>query len=358
MWITVFKSGTHKNNAGVEQSYDNNDLQEIANIYNNQPADERHDAPLIPGGHEKIHYSDGEVMIKPSMGWVEQLKANGEYLLAKINPTQKFNEAVKGKYYNKLSIALKENRLLDHIALLGAVKPALKGLPNLDSSFTMNVSDMTEQESYEFKMEQEEPSGKPKDEFEEEDNNNSINNYEGETMSKMTIDTDKLIEYIKSELGDEAATKVQSKLEDFKYVEENPEGNEPTEGSQSQTEFSEEQTKKFNEQQKKIQQLETKLRLSEHNEFVSSTNIPKGLTGNAINILEIAHNAETSNFSVKDDEGKDTTPTGAVKSLLKSWPKPVDLGESEDVNADNYSESDEGKEVDDAVSNFNKSRKK
>lgn len=365
MWITVFKAGTHVNNGGVEQNYTEEDLIEIANAYNNQPANDRHSAPLIPGDHEKIHFSDGEVMIKPSMGWVEELKVSGQNLLAKIDPTQKFTEAVKGKYYNKLSISLKANKLLDHIALLGAVKPALKGLPNLDSSFTVDVKDLTDNESYEFSsMEGSDnppptDTPKPKENYEE-PKPNLNNNQKGEIMT-MSLDTAKLIEWVKTEFGDETATKIQAKLPEFEVKEDpkpdNPSGDgEPTPPNPP-ADFSEVNDKEKIALQNRIAVLEAENRLSKHSEFVNQTFVPAGMKNTAINVLEIAHNAETSNFSVKDDKGVATTPTNVMKSLLKSWPKPVDLGPDNEVNSDNFSEPGLAEEISSATESFNKNRK-
>ncbi len=362
MWITVFKAGTHKNNAGVEQEYTEADLHEIANTYNNQPVNDKHTAPLVPGDHEKIHFSDGELMIKPSMGWVEKLKVDGQNLLAKIDPTAKFTEAVKGKYYQKLSISVKANKLLDHIALLGSVKPALKGLPDMQSSFTMNVKDLSDVDSYEFSAEEpaspkkEEP--KPKDNYEE-PKPNLNNNQTGEIML-MTLDTVKMIEWVKAEFGDETATKMQEKLPEFKGKEEEPkEGEEPkpAEEPKPQGDFSEKSNKELTAMQNKIDALEAKNRMHEFSEFHGTTNVPVGLKATALNVLEIAHNAETSNFSVQDENGKDNTPTAVVKSFMKAWPESVKLGESEDVNGSNFSEPGKAEEISSATESFNKKRK-
>lgn len=354
MWITVFKAGTHINNGGVEQNYTESDLIEIANTYNNQPEKDRHTAPLIPGDHEKIHFSDGEVMIKPSMGWVEQLKVEGMNLLAKIDPTHKFTEAVKGKYYNKLSISLKANKLLDHIALLGSVKPALKGLPNLDSSFTMNVKDLGDVESYEFSAEEPTPPipDKPKDNFED-PKPNLNNNQTGEIML-MTLDTAKLIEWVKTEFGDESATKMQEKLPEFEAPKEEPKPVEPP--TPPAENFSEADDKEKLALQNRIDVLEAENRLSKFSEFIGSTNVPVGLKLTAVNALEIAHNAEVSNFSVKDDKGVVATPTAVVKSLLKSWPEAVALGVDNDVNSANFSEPGLADEIDSATKSFNQRR--
>ena len=356
MWITVFKAGTHKNNAGVEQTYTEGDLSNIANTYNNQSADNRHTAPLIPGDHDKVEFADGTPIIKPAMGWVEQLKVEGMNLLAKIDPTPKFTEAVKGKYYRGLSISIKPSNLLDHIALLGSVNPALKGLPSLDSSFTMNINDIANVESYEFA----EPEPTPPQQKIEEDINPKTNTI-GETMSVMTLDTAKLIEWVKTEFGDETATKIQAKIGDFKAEPEEPkvEDNPPAPPTPpADDSFSEAQKAEAIKQNNRIQELESKLRLSEYNEFVGTTHIPVGLKAVAINSLEIANNSESSNFSVKDESGKDASPVGVLKSLLKAWPSAVDLGEDPNVTASNFAEQQTVNEaIGDAAKKFNESRK-
>jgi hypothetical protein len=367
MWISVFRAGKHQDNKGNDLEFSVDDLNVIANKYNNQPKESKRIAPLIPGGHEKLYYSDGQLMIKPSMGWVEKLKVEGEKLLAKIDPTQKFTEAVKGKYYRGVSISLLEDKMLDHIAVLGAVKPAVAGLPDMVSSFTMGVKELTDIESYEFSLEETNPKPdtgtKPKENFEE-PNTNSNNNQTGENM-KLLLDTVKLIEWVKAEFGDETATKIQEKLPEFKAEEEESndgegdtgEGDDSTGGQDSQEgNFSESEDKEKTELQNRINALEAKNRLYEFNQFIGTTNVPEGVKLKAVNALEIAHTAEATNFSVKDEKGAETNPTSLMKSLLKAWPELVELGADGDVNASNFSSPDKDEAISSAAKKYNENR--
>ncbi len=116
--IAVFKAGEHIDSAGNKRTWDKEDLDTIAEKYNNQ---DKHEAPVVIG-----HPKDDA----PAYGWVDSLRRDGDTLYAKIKPTvEDFVDWVKKGLYNKVSISLYPDRLLRHIGFLGAVPPAIKGLP-------------------------------------------------------------------------------------------------------------------------------------------------------------------------------------------------------------------------------------
>jgi hypothetical protein len=117
MWIEVFRTGTFKNSAGVENTWTEKDLEEIVSKYD--PS--KFEAPIVIG-----HPADNA----PAYGWVEALKREGKSLFAKIKPTvQEFIDNVRNGLYKKVSISLYPDRSLRHIGFLGGAAPALKDLP-------------------------------------------------------------------------------------------------------------------------------------------------------------------------------------------------------------------------------------
>ena len=120
MWIEVFKTGVHTDSSGNTREWTEQDLDKIVETYNNQPSEEKHEAPVVIGH---------PVTDSPAYGWVEKLERRGNVLLAKLKDLSKeFVDWVKKGLYKKRSIALYENLLLKHIGFLGAVPPAVKGL--------------------------------------------------------------------------------------------------------------------------------------------------------------------------------------------------------------------------------------
>lgn len=120
MWIEVFKKGTHTDAAGNTKDWTDSDLKTIVDKYNNQPEEDKHEAPVVVG------HPDTD---SPAYGWVEELKVEGDKILAKLKDlTPQFVEWVKKGLYKKRSISLYSNLLLKHIGFLGGVPPAVKGL--------------------------------------------------------------------------------------------------------------------------------------------------------------------------------------------------------------------------------------
>lgn len=125
-WIEVFKSGTHTDSAGNENTWTDDDLDEIVKVYNEQEEQDKHSAPLVLG-----HPKDNE----PAFGWVEKLMRKGDKLLASITQlSEDIRNDVKDGKYKKVSISLYPSKLLRHIGLLGATPPAVKGLADVQFS--------------------------------------------------------------------------------------------------------------------------------------------------------------------------------------------------------------------------------
>jgi len=130
IWQEVFKAGKHTDANGNEREWSSEDIDTIIAKYNNQNPDGRHDAPVVIGH---------PVNNSPAYAWVEELKRDGETLLAKfaqIDP--QFEDLIKEGRYKKVSIALYPDMMLRHIGFLGAIPPAVKGLK--DSEFNGSES--------------------------------------------------------------------------------------------------------------------------------------------------------------------------------------------------------------------------
>jgi hypothetical protein len=126
MWKEVFKSGIHTDANGNERDWSQEDLDSIVEKYNKQLPDDKHEAPVVIGH---------PVNNSPAYAWVEELKRDGDTLMAKFSQLDpNFEELVKDGRYKKVSIALYPDMMLRHVGFLGAVPPAVKGLK--DSQFT------------------------------------------------------------------------------------------------------------------------------------------------------------------------------------------------------------------------------
>lgn len=128
MWIEIFKTGVHTDSNGNTRVWTEEDLDKIVETYNNQPDEERHDAPVVIGH---------PVTDSPAYGWVEKLERRGKVLYAKLKDLAKeFVDWVRKGLYKKRSIALYDNLLLKHVGFLGGVPPAVKGLadPKFDET--------------------------------------------------------------------------------------------------------------------------------------------------------------------------------------------------------------------------------
>lgn len=128
-WIEVFKAGEQTDSSGNTRLYTREDLENIASNYD--PA--AYEAPLTIG-----HVTGSA----PAYGWIKGLKVVGDSLYALVEPTPNAIELVRDGHYKQVSCGFYDpesphnptpgNWYLDHIALLGAVAPAVRGLKRLE----------------------------------------------------------------------------------------------------------------------------------------------------------------------------------------------------------------------------------
>jgi len=125
MTFEIFKTGSHTSDKGISKEYTLDDLNFIANSYNPQ-VDE---APIVIG-----HPEDND----PAFGWVSSLSVSEDGKLIADAPEDKlhpdFLNALKEGIYKKRSISLTPDGKLRHIGFLGAAKPAVKGLADIQFS--------------------------------------------------------------------------------------------------------------------------------------------------------------------------------------------------------------------------------
>lgn len=131
--IHIFKAGKHTDMNGNTKEYSREDIEAIAQQYNEQPNESRHYAPIVIG-HPQTN--------APAFGWVKKLHVIGDNLFAepeKVNPD--FAKLVKDGAYRTRSVAFYSDGKLRHIGFLGAVPPAVKGLEDFsfaeDSDFAV-----------------------------------------------------------------------------------------------------------------------------------------------------------------------------------------------------------------------------
>lgn len=225
IWIKIFQAGKQTDSSGRSKEWTEADLDSIVEKYNSKSPKEY--APLIMGDHEKSYVdSDGKTQIKAAHGYVEELKRDGEFLMANVLPSKELVEAVRNNNYKQLSIGLSDG-MLDHIAILGKVKPAVKGLPLLEFSEQLkeDVSEVTQRfQEISETIAKGEAETVNEDGVEAENtpeagtDNNTDSNYEEPTPNNPQENQmippqlqglhDALIEYVKAQLGDETATVV------------------------------------------------------------------------------------------------------------------------------------------------------
>lgn len=125
MTFEIFKTGTHTSDKGISKEYTLDDLNFIANSY--KP--EEDEAPIVIG-----HPVDND----PAFGWVSSLSVSEDGKLIADAPDDRlhpeFLTALKEGRYKKRSISLTPEGKLRHIGFLGAAKPAVKGLADIQFS--------------------------------------------------------------------------------------------------------------------------------------------------------------------------------------------------------------------------------
>lgn len=117
-WIPIFKGGRQTDSAG--RVHDGDSLIEKA-VANFNAAE--HEPPAVIG-----HPTENA----PAWGWVEGLRKEGGLLLAKFKQVQpEFADMVKRGLFKKRSAAFYPDGRLRHVGFLGAMPPAVKGLPDI-----------------------------------------------------------------------------------------------------------------------------------------------------------------------------------------------------------------------------------
>lgn len=141
-WIPVFKTGTHTDSKGNTRTWTEADIDKIASSYDTGT----HEAPVVIG-----HPVDNA----PAYGWVEGLKREGQILYAKFKGlVPEFVQMVKKGLFKKRSISLNQDLTLNHIGWLGAMPPAVKGLPDVafsdKGSLTIEYEEREEDKTMSF----------------------------------------------------------------------------------------------------------------------------------------------------------------------------------------------------------------
>ena len=128
MKLAVFQTGLHTDMAGNVKNWTAADLDRIASRYD--PT--RHEAPAVIG-HPKTD--------SPAWGWVDSLRRDGNLLIAGFKDlAPEFSGWLQDGRYKKRSICLYPDMTLKHVGFLGAMPPAVKGLP--DAGFSEDAHDI------------------------------------------------------------------------------------------------------------------------------------------------------------------------------------------------------------------------
>jgi len=117
-WVPIFRGGRQIDSAG--RVHDGAALIDSAVAKFNAA---EHEPPAVIG-----HPKDNA----PAWGWVEGLKKEGNLLLAKFRQVQpEFADMVRKGLFKKRSAAFYPDGRLRHVGFLGAMPPAVKGLPDI-----------------------------------------------------------------------------------------------------------------------------------------------------------------------------------------------------------------------------------
>jgi len=117
-WIPIFRSGKQTDSQGREHDGSEMIDKAVANF------DAKTHEPPVTIGHPKDN--------APAFGWVEGLKRQGEFLMAKFKDLQpEFVDMVKRGLFKKRSASFYPDGSLRHVGFLGAAPPAVKGLPDV-----------------------------------------------------------------------------------------------------------------------------------------------------------------------------------------------------------------------------------
>ncbi|MEW6115374.1 MAG: hypothetical protein AB1553_00535 [Nitrospirota bacterium] len=118
-WIAIMRTGTFTDSEGKEHNFTEKDLDAIVAKYNPK----FHEAPEVIG-HPKSN--------SPAYGWVKALKREGDTLFYEPRDrVAEFQEMLDKKMFKKRSVRLNSKIGLVHVGWLGAMPPAIKGLPDV-----------------------------------------------------------------------------------------------------------------------------------------------------------------------------------------------------------------------------------
>lgn len=126
--IEVFSVGTHTDSAGNSKEWTEEEVKGIVTKYNEMVTNDKSSIVPIVKGHPETD--------APAYGWVQELEYDDGVMKAHVKFNKLFEEEIKDEQYKKVSIALFEDNTLRHIGMLGAVPPAVKGLENVEFSFS------------------------------------------------------------------------------------------------------------------------------------------------------------------------------------------------------------------------------
>jgi hypothetical protein len=118
--IKIFRSGTHTASNGEVVTYTEQDLTKIVEEYNSRSSETKYYAPIIGGDHNKAG--------KKALGFVEKLIKKGSEIFGSILPSPELIDDVRNNRYRYVSSGFNKQGGFDHVAVLGAVKPAIKDL--------------------------------------------------------------------------------------------------------------------------------------------------------------------------------------------------------------------------------------
>ncbi|MBR6421945.1 hypothetical protein IKS86_04475 [bacterium] len=120
MWIEIFQTGKWTSAQGKTKTYNTDDLDKIVSKF-----DPKNQIPATVGHPEKD--------TAPAYGWMKALKREGEKLLGDFEFVPEFLELLKKGIYKNRSIGLKDGAI-NHVAFLGGVLPAVKGMEDISFS--------------------------------------------------------------------------------------------------------------------------------------------------------------------------------------------------------------------------------
>lgn len=286
-WIDLFKVGTHTDSSGSSRQWSESDLKAIVDKYNNQSAENKHRAPAIAGQH---HENENLA----AYGWVKQLKYENGHLWGEFTELEpEFVKMVNNGRFGTVSIALYPNQVLRHVAFLGAVPPALKGLKTPKFSEATGTL-LTYQIKKQIKQ------------FSE--------------SKSMDIDEfiKALVDAVKATDGDEVATNIRAKAEELKGNFNKP--SEAPKPEESKPSFSE------TPEGKRIKELEMKLYNQENSTFFSEMLKSGRLLPKQLPALEtILNGTFNDSRKLQFSEGKSLSIGDAVKEFVRSLPENYSL---------------------------------